>query len=131
MQETSCRLGRRAFVLGSAALAVCTQLPAFAAIADATRLFLCDRRHLARLSAAERSGLLAVFDGDLTRVWLEQVQPMWSDGPAVIAGIASPAGLFCLEQLARGERHRLVARTALSSSAVSFRFAPVGARVLA
>lgn len=133
MGHTACRFGRRAFVLGTAALAASTQLPAFAAPVKAPQLFLCDHLHLDCLTAAERLAPVAVFDGDLTKLWVETVLPLWSQGPAVVAGISNPAALFCLEQLARGERHRLVARTALSngSAAVRFRFAPVGKGALA
>jgi hypothetical protein len=127
MDHTAYRFGRRAFVLGTAALAASTRLPAFASPAQPPRLFLCDRRHLDCLTMADRAAPLALFDGDLTKLWVEKVLPLWNEGPAVIAGMSNPAALFCLEQLARGERHRLVARTALTGSgAVRFRFAPVG-----
>ena len=132
MSYATYRLGRRAFVVGSAALAACTHLPGFAAGSDAPRLILCDRRYLPRLTPAERAAPHVVFDGDLTRIWIERLEPMLRQGPTVIAGIASPAALFCLEQLARGERHHLTARTALTgATAVRFRIAPVGARGVA
>jgi hypothetical protein len=126
MDHTAFRFGRRAFVLGTAALAASTQLPALAAPAGSPRLVLCDHRYFDCLTAADHAATVAVFDGDLTKLWVENVLPLWRKGPAVIAGVASPAALFCLEQLARGERHRLVARSPLGGSAVRFRFAPVG-----
>jgi hypothetical protein len=43
---------------------------------------------------------LAPFDGDITPVWFEQLDPVWRQYPLTVAGLTTEGALFCLEQLA-------------------------------
>ncbi|MGH8258855.1 MAG: hypothetical protein ACREUG_04110 [Steroidobacteraceae bacterium] len=70
----------------------------------ALHAFLFDARHeesriagtgLARAGAMVR----AIADGDVTRVWLRDIRPVWQDRPAALGGLTERAALFCLEQL--------------------------------
>jgi hypothetical protein len=38
---------------------------------------------------------------DAGSVWMNQIEPRWKHGPAVVAGLTGRASLFCLELLAR------------------------------
>jgi len=51
--------------------------------------------------ALEMRGVsLAPFDGDVTPVWYEQLDPVWRHAPLTVAGLTTEGALFCLEQLA-------------------------------
>jgi hypothetical protein len=132
MHEALNTFDRRAFVVGSALLAASTCVPAFARAGErSSRHLLFDRRYLAHLTAADHMIPHTIFDGDLTHPWVHHLQPLLREGPRLVEGIVSPAALFCLEQLAEGERHRVIARVALKGTgAVRFRIAAVGAGML-
>jgi hypothetical protein len=49
---------------------------------------------------AQGSTVLSIHEGDITGSWLGHIRPMWSQRRASIAGLTTPAALFCLEQLA-------------------------------
>jgi hypothetical protein len=71
---------------------------------------LIDSRHAqARSLGADLSGrgarVYALPDGDITQLWLRQIDPVWRDGPVPVAGLTERPALFCLEQL--GFTHRL------------------------
>lgn len=44
--------------------------------------------------------VIPVRDGDITAPWLGSIRPEWARRRATIAGLTTPATLFCLEQLA-------------------------------
>jgi hypothetical protein len=59
----------------------------------------------------QRSGVTVhVTAGDVTRVWFEQLQPMWRTSPTPVAGFTPFAALFCLERLGWDHDLRLVYR---------------------
>ncbi len=61
---------------------------------------------------AEGRGLpVQAFNGDITDVWFNDLYPKWRQGRAAIAGLTTHSVLFCLEQLARDARMRVVQRT--------------------
>jgi hypothetical protein len=50
------------------------------------------------------------FNGDITNVWYHDLHPRWQQGRAAIAGFTAYGALFCLEELARDARMRVVLR---------------------
>jgi hypothetical protein len=71
---------------------------------------LIDRRHAeARTLGADLTGrgapVYALPDGDITQLWLHQIDPAWRQKPVPVAGLTERPALFCLEQL--GFTHRL------------------------
>jgi hypothetical protein len=50
------------------------------------------------------------YDGDLTAVWLREIEPRWSRRAGALAGMSTPSALFCLEQLATQHWLRVTAR---------------------
>lgn len=75
---------------------------------------LYDTRFPAAVAFAQRATArgLAVhgIDGDMTRVWYDDLHHRWRQGPAAIAGLTAHGALFCLERLAWVERLRVVYR---------------------
>lgn len=51
------------------------------------------------------------YRGDLTAVWLHEIEPRWSRSAGAVAGMTTPTALFCLEQLAAQHWLRVVSRT--------------------
>lgn len=56
--------------------------------------------HAFARTLAIRGVSLAPFDGDITPVWFEQLDPVWRQYPLTVAGLTTEGALFCLEQLA-------------------------------
>jgi hypothetical protein len=56
--------------------------------------------HAFARALAIRGVNLAPFDGDVTPVWFEQLDPVWRQYPLTVAGLTTEGALFCLEQLA-------------------------------
>ena len=56
--------------------------------------------HAFARAMAIRGVTLAPFDGDVTPVWFEQLDPVWRKHPLTVAGLTTEGALFCLEQLA-------------------------------
>jgi hypothetical protein len=56
--------------------------------------------HAFARTLAIRGVPLAPFDGDVTPVWFEQLDPVWRQHPLTVAGLTTEGALFCLEQLA-------------------------------
>jgi hypothetical protein len=54
--------------------------------------------------------------GDVNRLWFDEIGPQWSRGGGAIAGMTTPAALFCLEQLAKDHWRRVVMRHELRST---------------
>jgi hypothetical protein len=57
--------------------------------------------------------LLQPVHGDVTRFWYDQLQPLWRQQRAALAGTTPPDVLFCLEQLARDHGLRVLWREQL------------------
>jgi hypothetical protein len=51
--------------------------------------------------------VFSIPEGDITALWLEHLRPLWASGPVPVAGLTTPATLFCLEQLAWQHRLRV------------------------
>jgi len=56
--------------------------------------------HTFARALALRGVALAAFDGDVTPIWFEQLDPVWRRHPLTVAGLTTEGALFCLEQLA-------------------------------
>jgi hypothetical protein len=104
-------LSRRDFVTGCLANAgIAAALAPHAAVAfshpshSALRLGLFDTRFPAAVAFSEallrRGVALAPFQGDVTAVWFEQLDPLWRRESILVAGMTTPSTLFCLEQMA-------------------------------
>ena len=58
--------------------------------------------------AALRGGSMHSIDGNVTRVWLEQLQPLWRRSPVPIAGLTEFHCLFVLDLMAQAAGLRTV-----------------------
>lgn len=117
-------IGRRQFVRSGLALAA--GLPAVAATAAPwlpgaaamRRLrperFVFDARFDAAVAAARVAAAIGVpavgVEGDLTRLWYDDLDLEWKRAPMTIAGVTTPQALFVLETLAADHRMRVVYR---------------------
>jgi hypothetical protein len=110
-------LNRREFcVSGAVAAGLATTTGCLAALVSAPRTvdtvifdtrFDASRHFAAAWAApAARRGIA----GDVTRLWFDEIGPQWSRGGGAIAGMTTPAALFCLEQLAKDHWRRVVMR---------------------
>ena len=78
-------------------------------------------------AGAARRGIATVaIRGDVTRLFFDDLDLRWKQGPVRLAGYTTPASLFCLELLARDRGMRVV-HSASSGPLVSWIIAP-GAR---
>jgi hypothetical protein len=97
-------LSRRVFVSAGAAVIVAPSLPLSASPLHAELAIVDHRFAEARAFGRrmqERGVALAGFDGDITRIWLDRLYPLWhSASPPAVAGLTTQQVLFCLEQLA-------------------------------
>jgi len=59
---------------------------------------------------ARQGGPARAIDGDITRLWYDELAPRWSRGEGVIAGMTTNRTLLCLEQLAWDHRLRTTSR---------------------
>jgi len=60
---------------------------------------------------AEALGLRAhAIEGDMTRLWYDEVYHRWQERPAALAGLTAHGPMFCFVELARDVRMRLVFR---------------------
>ncbi len=82
---------------------------------------LYDTRFAASVAFSERAAArgLAVhgIDGDVTRVWYDDLDLRWRREAAAIAGLTAHGALFCLERLAWDHGLRVVYRGEHSASA--------------
>ena len=53
---------------------------------------------------------VSVIQGDITKFWYEELSLAWRKRPVATAGLTNEDSLFCLEQLARDHRMRVVFR---------------------
>lgn len=113
-------MNRRDFVItgittaGTAAIALTATMThgsrsPFAAIFD--RRFEAARAFAGAM--AWRGHSIYGFDGDITALWLREIEPQWRRRAGALAGVSTPTALFCLEQLAAQHWLRVVTRTAL------------------
>ncbi len=95
-----------------AALTAPTALPIHLVVAD--QRFAASRVFAAEAARAGRR--IAWTRGDVTRLWCDQLDLLWREQAAVVAGLTDPAAFFCLERLAldrglrvafKGEHRRL------------------------
>jgi hypothetical protein len=70
--------------------------------------FAPSRAFGARLAAHDGTPVLAVADGDITQLWLQQIGPAWRRHPVAVAGLTTRPALFCLEELAAVSGLRVV-----------------------
>jgi hypothetical protein len=75
---------------------------------------LYDLRFADSIAFARRVESLGVavhaIEGDMTRVWYDDLYHRWRSGPAAIAGLTAHGPLFCLERLAWDHGMRVVFR---------------------
>lgn len=73
-----------------------------------------DRRYADSIRFAERAAALglatAAIEGDMTRVWYEDIHHEWQRRPIAIAGLTAHGPLFCFEQLGRDSGLRVAFR---------------------
>jgi hypothetical protein len=108
-------LSRRRFMTSGIAVSAAASLAAVPSVSRSTssdplglklplNLALFDTRfpaaHAFARALAIRGVTLAPFDGDVTPVWFEQLDPVWRRYPLTVAGLTTEGALFCLEQLA-------------------------------
>lgn len=72
---------------------------------DTLQAAILDDAHLAAREFGRQIGMQGVpvhsiHSGDITAAWLQTVRPLWQKRRAPIAGLTTPAALFCLEQFA-------------------------------
>jgi hypothetical protein len=57
-----------------------------------------------------RRQAVRAFNGDVTDVWYHDLYHRWKEGRAAIAGFTTYGALFCLQELARDARMRVIHR---------------------
>lgn len=62
----------------------------------------------AGVAPSVRGAAVLRFRGDLTEIWMHDLDGLWKARPAAIAGVTGRDALFVLEQLARGPGLRVV-----------------------
>jgi len=62
-------------------------------------------------AAMERGIPTAAIRGDITKLFFEDLDLRWKQGPVVLAGYTTQASLFCLDLLARDRGMRVSHRT--------------------
>ncbi|MBS0367046.1 MAG: hypothetical protein JSR67_14615 [Proteobacteria bacterium] len=108
-------ISRRQFVAAGLTVAAAASATAAAAVSGERpgdppglklplHLALFDTRfaaaHAFARALAVRGVSLAPYDGDVTPVWFEQLDPVWRQYPLAVAGLTTEGALFCLEQFA-------------------------------
>jgi hypothetical protein len=124
-------VSRRRFMATGITVGAAASLAAVASVSRSTgtdplglrlplHLALFDTRfpaaHAFARALAVRGVSLAPFDGDVTPVWFEQLDPVWRRYPLTVAGLTTEGALFCLEQLAWDNGMRLAYRGVHSAS---------------
>lgn len=104
---------------------------ALAAVPQGVDALVLDRRFLPALD--EQAGFAAPvkwIDGDVTKLWFEQLDLRWRQPGFVLGGITGPDALWVLEVLARDRGRRVTTRKVLPATEdmvapVSWVIAPV------
>jgi hypothetical protein len=65
-------------------------------------------RGFAHRASQQGIPVIPIRSGDITEAWLNSVRPAWQQGRARIAGLTTPAALFCFEQMALSHGLRVV-----------------------
>lgn len=66
---------------------------------------------LAFAQRCEAAGIpTRAIDGDMTRLWYDDIHHLWQRGPTAIAGLTAYGPMFCFAELARDARMRIVFR---------------------
>ncbi|GEM_PF-3101266 len=93
-----------------AAGAVIPPAPGWARVASYYKVVFDERFQDAREFAArarQRGIPAAAIRGDITRLFFDDLDLRWKQGPVPLAGFTTPASLFCLDLLARDRGMRL------------------------
>ena len=73
-----------------------------------------DTRFAASVAFATRSATLGVpahaIDGDMTRLWFDEIYHRWQLKPTALAGLTTHGPMFCFAELARDVMMRVVYR---------------------
>lgn len=73
-----------------------------------------DTRFHESVGFARRAQMLGIeahaIEGDMTRLWYDDLYHRWRDAPAAIAGLTAHGPMFCLERLAWDQGMRVVFR---------------------
>jgi hypothetical protein len=93
---------------------------------DPPQVLVYDRRtaiarQTATIAAAADQWQLVGYAGDVTDVWVDTLQPLWTSGRHSVAGLSTPAGLFCIEQMAATFRMKVAMRCDFADGATSSR----------
>jgi hypothetical protein len=80
--------------------------------------------------AVSRGAPVHAVGSDAGGVWMNEIEPRWKRGPAVVAGLTGRTSLFCLELLARDYGMGVVYRTEHSLTAGGIRHVITGAENL-
>jgi hypothetical protein len=67
--------------------------------------------------AAQLGATVQAIEGDMTRLWYDDVYHRWKQAPVALAGLTAHGPLFCFEQLALDQRMRVVFRAEHRSAA--------------
>lgn len=108
-------MGSIASMLPRGAKAIPSHQPELLPAVAAPEIIVYDRRSLisrqtAAMASAAAAWELIGFDGDVTDVWSNTLQPLWAAQRRSIAGLSTPAGLFCIEQMAATYRMKVAMR---------------------
>ncbi|HTN14285.1 MAG TPA: hypothetical protein VL094_05730 [Sphingomonadaceae bacterium] len=102
-----------------------------AKVPDGLDALVVDSRHAPGILANPGSTRVLGFDGDVTQLWFETLDPLWRKPGFVLGGITGRDALFVLETLAWDRGRRVVSRKDLPSRSgrkdgpVSWVIAPV------
>jgi hypothetical protein len=113
-------LSRRLFIGAGLSITALPLVPASAAATD-VKLAIFDERFSAASrfgrSMASQGAVTIGINGDVTRVWLDHLDPVWRSHivPAV-AGLTTQQALFCLERLCWDRHLRVIERIELGAA---------------
>lgn len=110
-------ISRRALLKWSAAAAAAAPVVTSAKVLDLSvgaDALLIDTRFARPPIAGTTAPRIYTFDGDLTRIWYETLDPIWRKRGFVLAGITGHDALFVLERLAWDRGRRVVSRRELA-----------------
>lgn len=97
----------------AASLPIAAQANIFGRLPEGVDAVLLDRRY-ARQSLAEAFvPRVYTFEGDVTHVWFETLDPIWRKPGFVLAGVTGQDALFVLEHLAWDRGRRVLDRREL------------------
>ncbi len=111
-------ISRRDLLKWSAAAAAAAPVAANATVLDrlptGADAVLIDTRVVRPPVGGAVAPRIYTFDGDLTRIWYETLDPVWRKRGFVLAGVTGDDALFVLERLAWDRGRRVVARRELA-----------------